>query len=207
MPPSRVTTGDGAACAVTAASSQSGPMRSITSTTRSITRTTCTSGNPDSLQGVGQWHSVTACCEDELPFEVGARHHRIAQGIPRHLAMFFEGSNRQPGVTQRGEYLAEPMVESHGLGCRNGARAGVALLLDKHHPFALEVRVLHHQQAVWSRIAHRPEHGMPLAHEQAAAHPKQACYLSPAADAGKPTNCPDARVDEIEAMPSEQLNR
>ena len=49
---------------------------------------------------------------------------------------------------------------------------------------------------------------MPLAHEHAAAHPKQACYdLSPAADAGKPTNCPDARVDEIEAMPSEQLNR
>src|SRR4029077_17244176 len=56
-------------------------------------------------------------------------------------------------------------------------------------------------------IAHRPQHGMPRAHEQAAAQPKQACDdLSPAADAGKPTNCPDARVDGIEAMPSEQTH-
>ena len=40
MPFSKVTTGDGAACAVTAANSQLGPLRSITCTTWSIIRTT-----------------------------------------------------------------------------------------------------------------------------------------------------------------------
>ncbi len=144
------------------------------------------------------------------PFVAREVLHQPGQCVPRDAVVLGQAGQLHPGIEQRGDDLAQPVVplmgqvvgeDRIGLDIRAG-------LVEDQRLRPLEVGVLQHEQVVVPAVGGGPQHRMALAHEQPPAGPQQARHHpGPAGDVGQPAQRADPRVHEVEGLRAQDGDR